>query len=260
MGMAAGLAFDTIAKDYDARWTSSTVGRLQRAAVWRHIDPLVKPGDRILDLGCGTGEDALHLMQHCGAVVQGVDASVEMIEVAQARGVDARQLTIEAFADLPRNRRRRESGGAVFAGALSNFGALNCVRDLEKVALALGHLIRPGGYLAICVMGARCAWEIGYFLLHGDLTKAFRRWRPNGAPSSLGIRVSYHSLAHLRHAFHPWFRLTRWCGIGLCVPPSYVKPLSASALARLAKIDARVAGWPFLRAIADHRLLLFERL
>jgi ubiquinone/menaquinone biosynthesis C-methylase UbiE len=58
--MASGC-FDALAADYDRVWTNSGPGRLQRDAVWRHIDPLFRPGSVVLDLGCGTGEDALHL-------------------------------------------------------------------------------------------------------------------------------------------------------------------------------------------------------
>ena len=54
-------AFDRLAPRYDQLWTRSTVGHLQREAVWRHLAPLFKPGQTALDLGCGTGEDALHL-------------------------------------------------------------------------------------------------------------------------------------------------------------------------------------------------------
>jgi len=64
--------------------------------------------------------------------------------------------------------------------------------------------------------------------------------------------------AQIRAAFAPNFVLQRWMGIGLCVPPSYVK-LPAALVGCLAACDRRLARLPLLRALADHRLFLLVR-
>ena len=243
----AGLAFDKIAEQYDALWSDSAAGREQRLGVWRRTDPLFPPGSRVLDLGCGSGVDAVHLMER-GVDVLGIDASAAMVRVARARGVDARHLAIES---LP------EVGGA-FDGAISDFGALNCVADLAPVAESLGRLIRPGGHLAVCVFGRCCAWEVAHFLRRRQAAKAFRRLRRDGCASSLGVRVYYHSAAQVLGAFGPRFEPVGWCGIGVCVPPSYVGTLSELAVGRMAAADRKIAHLPLLRALGDHRLFLFR--
>jgi ubiquinone/menaquinone biosynthesis C-methylase UbiE len=244
----SAAAFDTIAAQYDRLWTESPVGRLQREAAWRAIDPLFRPGDSVLDLGCGTGEDALHLMA-AGVTVQGIDASPAMVEIARGRGVNARALEIESIDQLE----------GEFDGAISNFGPLNCVSELEPLADGLGRLVRRGGHIGLCIMGPCCLWEIAYFLSQRAWGKAFRRWRRGGTPSSSGVRVFYPSLREVSHAFRRQFRLACWYGIGVTVPPSYVR-LPEGLLATAAAVDRRIWRMPLLRAVADHRLLVFRRI
>ncbi len=240
----SALSFHTLAPRYDALWTATPIGRAQREAVWARIDSLFRRGDRILDLGCGTGEDAKHLMAR-GVQVLALDAAPAMVDQARAKGVDAHVLAIE---DL------RHLQDAPFDGALSNFGALNCVGCLTEVAHQAARLLRPGAYLAICLMSPTCAWDVA------SPRHALRRLRPGGSASSLGVRVRYPSVACLTTAFRPHFELRAWYGIGLAVPPSYIKLLSEEAVARCAAVDRRIAHWPVLRALADHRLLVFRRL
>jgi SAM-dependent methyltransferase len=244
----AGAAFDGLASRYDELWTRSTVGRLQRDAVWRRLDSIFQPGDSLLDLGCGTGEDALHFAE-LGMDVRAIDASREMVRVARARGVDASVLGIE---DLDRL-------GGRFDGALSDFGALNCVADLRTVRDRLGSLIRPGGYLALCVLGRFCLWESVWYLLHGKPRKAFRRWRSGRLTSSLRIQVHHFSVRQIEGAFCPEFTLMDWRGIGVSVPPSYITRVPDGLLRAFGGFDRGVAHWPLMRAIADHRLLVFVR-
>jgi len=265
----AGLAFDQVADQYDASWSETAIGRAQREAVWREVDPLFKPGDRILDLGCGTGIDALHF-ESLGIGVYGIDASAEMVRIAKARGVEAEHLPIEAVGPglLPCRRAfagraaRKRGGGPEglphFDGAFSNFGALNCIADLLSVSGALARLVRPQGYLAICLMSRCCAWEILHYLGRLKPAKAFRRWHPAGSQASIRVHVYYPSVRQIVRAFKPDFRLIRWCGIGLCVPPSYIN-LPDAIVARLASADRRLAHLPLLRALADHRFLIFQR-
>jgi ubiquinone/menaquinone biosynthesis C-methylase UbiE len=236
--MSMTAMFDRVAARYDELWTTTAIGRAQRNAVWRVIDPLFQPGDRVLDIGCGTGEDAVHFATR-GVTVHGVDASSAMIAMAQSRGgFTAQVLPAEDLAQLT----------GTFDGALSNFGALNCVDDLAPVARALGALVRPGGRVAICTIGRFCAWEVLHYGVRLNFRSAFRRLGGHAPP------VHYPTVRQLRAAFSTHFELQRWTGIGTLIPPSYVK-FSARAVKLLAPVDRL----PFLRSLADHRLLIFVR-
>jgi ubiquinone/menaquinone biosynthesis C-methylase UbiE len=267
--MSTAAVFDRMAARYDELWTTTAIGRAQRHLVWRHIDALFQPGERILDIGCGTGEDAAHFAAR-GVTVYATDASPAMVRLAQARGVAAVVLSAEDLATI----------GATFDGAVSNFGALNCVADLPAVAGSLAGLVRPGGSVAICLLGRFCAWETLYYGVRFEFRKAFRRLvghalacplqeqsSPRAASPHSGdgklklappIMVHYPTAAEVRAAFAPDFVWQRWTGIGLFVPPSYVK-LPAALVGMLAACDRLLARLPLLRGMADHRLYLLVR-
>src|SRR5262249_45972639 len=245
--MASG-AFDALAAQYDELWTRSKIGRLQRLAVWKRLDALFRPGDTLLDLGCGTGEDAVHFM-NSRIRVCAIDASPEMVRIACSRGVNAARLPIEEIGTV------RGS----FDGVISNFGALNCVPKLDLLRGSLARLVRPGGYLAICLLGCFCLWETAWYLLRARPRTAFRRWARQGVVSALGVRVLYPSTNQLRQAFAPDFSLVDWCGVGISIPPSYITGLSDNVLNRLAVFERSVSDVPPWRSLADHRLLIFRR-
>jgi ubiquinone/menaquinone biosynthesis C-methylase UbiE len=244
----AGAAFDQLASRYDEMWTNTQVGRLQRKAVWRELRPLLHRGDRILDLGCGTGEDAV-LLKEAGMHVKAVDSSPEMVRQALDRGVAARVLSIEEIDQIP----------GTFDDVLSNFGALNCVKDLSALRAPLARLIRPGGHLAVCILGRFCIWETVWFLLTGQLRKAVRRWNGRSDSKSLGLRIYYPTVRQVQRALAPDFSLARFTGIGIFVPPSGIRSLPPPVLGLFDRIDRRVSGLPVIRAISDHRLLIFVR-
>ncbi len=247
--MTAPIAtgFDLVAPEYTQLWSGTPAGRFQRESVWRHAAALFPAGSRILDLGCGTGDDALMFTAR-GVCVTGIDASPEMVRIARNRGVDARAGAIEQLGQLEKP----------FDGVWSNFGALNCVERVTDLRTALARTVRPGGYLVVCLMSRICLWEICWYAMHGRLRKAARRW--NGkATSSLAECVFYPTAREIRHAFAPEFHLESCRGIGVAVPPSYVTGLSSQAMNRLNALDNRIASIPIFRSIGDHHLMIFRR-
>ncbi len=247
MSAAPLAAFDSIAASYDERWTCTLAGVLQRQAVWRRVDPLIERGHRVLDLGCGTGEDARHFAA-LGASVLALDISSGMVSRARGKGINAHLMRAEDIGLMQGD----------FDMVLSNFGVLNCVRDLSRLRKPLSRLVRPNGHLAICLMGRFCLWESGYYGFQGKFRKAARRWFGE-TKASLGLKVYYPLVRQVRDALSPDFDLCTDTGIGLCVPPSFVPALPAGLLRAFDRIDQLIAGMGVARVVADHRLLVFER-
>ena len=58
--------------------------RLLRETVWERVDAQFRPGMRVLELGCGTGEDAIHFARR-GVCVCGTDLSREMLSITRRK-------------------------------------------------------------------------------------------------------------------------------------------------------------------------------
>jgi SAM-dependent methyltransferase len=256
------LAFDPMAADYDATFSRSTLGALLRRAVWQRLDVCFKPGDTVLEVNCGTGEDAVHLARR-GVRVLATDASPSMIRVTRAKiedagvsgMVEANLLAIEELATGEVTR------GRSFDGMLSNFGGLNCVPDLVGVAHAAAARLRAGASVVLCVMGPRVPWEWGWYLWRGEPRRAFRRLRRGGSRWR-GLTIRYPSVRTVRRAFESEFAVRRVAALGALLPPTYVEEWAArhpGFVARLDRWERRLETWPPMVWLADHYVMELVR-
>jgi trans-aconitate methyltransferase len=94
------------------------------------LDP--KPGERILDLGCGDGV-LTEKIAAAGATVVAVDAAPDMVAAAKAKGIDARVVPGQSL-----NFEREFD--AVFSNA-----ALHWMRPQEAVLAGVARALKPGG-------------------------------------------------------------------------------------------------------------------
>jgi SAM-dependent methyltransferase len=252
-----------MAGEYDDVFTNSMIGRAQRETVWNAVAQIFRSGDHILELNCGTGEDALFLARN-GVSVTACDTSEQMIKIASSRlRTEAPHARIE-FNLFPTERLRDFKTTTMFDGAFSNFSGLNCVADLRQTAADLAAKLSPSAPLLVCLSTRFCLWEVVWFVLHGNFRKAFRRCTGH-APVSKGeftVDVYYHTVRKLQTLFSPSFVMRSCVGVGVTVPPSYVETLIRNhpkLLRLLSTIDKPISNCPGLRVLGDHVLLHFER-
>lgn len=102
-----------------------------------------QPGERILDIGCGTGHQAAALAA-LGADVVGIDSDAAMLEIARAEHPEVRFAQVDA---QDSDALRAASGGA-FDAVLSN-AALHWMPRQDDVIDGIAQVLRPGGRLAV---------------------------------------------------------------------------------------------------------------
>lgn len=157
--------WDLAAADYESLWRAPLAAAqdalLARAAL--------APGERVLDVGCGTGLvtfAAARAVDANGAVL-GVDLSGAMVDAAQQRAaadgapntrfarMDAAQL------DLP------DAGFDVVLCALG----LMYVPEPERALREMRRVLRPGGRLVVAVWGerARCGWAALFGIVDAEV-------------------------------------------------------------------------------------------
>ena len=191
---AAALAFDRIAPRYDESFGRNPAALLFRHVFQERLRRLFPAGARVLDLGCGTGDDALFLAS-LGVRVHALDIAPEMVartrEKAERAGLAERVHVEERAAEDV------ASAGSGFDGAFSDFGALNCAA-LGAVGEGLARALRPGAPLMrerdrpLAAARARRARVRGNGSRAKPLAPGGRRWscRRDTSPSGSCVRRS----------------------------------------------------------------------
>jgi demethylmenaquinone methyltransferase/2-methoxy-6-polyprenyl-1,4-benzoquinol methylase len=130
--------FDRIAPVYDAMNRLMTAGLDRR---WRAktAGAVVRPGDRVLDVCCGTGDLAV-AAQEAGGKVTGLDFSERMLERARGKSGEIDWVAGDALA-MP-------FADGSYDAATVGFGVRN-FEDLPRGLAELRRVLVPGGRLAI---------------------------------------------------------------------------------------------------------------
>ena len=176
--------FDLAATVYDSSFTHTPIGKLQRNRVYKFLIPflnITRPLN-ILELNCGTGEDALFMAEK-GHKILATDLSPQMLTQAKSKThghlnirlqpLDINDLDKQVF---------QEKLDLIF----SNFGGLNCISPLqfENFLRTAADKLVPGGHIIAVIMPKKCLWERFYYLFKGKRKMAYRR------SSARGLEVS----------------------------------------------------------------------
>ena len=258
-------AFDSVAENYDGPRGNNDLIQRMRDLMWAEMDKQFSPSQRLLDLGCGTGIDALHFAQ-LGYHVVASDWSPQMVTRAASRAaqnnlqdrLSAQHIGIQELDKFD------ASYDQNFDGIYSNFGPLNCAPDLQQVAQQCARLLRSGGRMVFTVIGRICPWEVAHYVVKRRLKRALVRSAKGLTSVNLNkhtVWTRYYTPREFYAAFATKFDLTHYRAFSLFVPPPYLTWIerAPTALRGLAWLDDHLGRWPLLRDAGDHFLIVLTK-
>lgn len=190
--------WDLAAGDYEALWQE----QLAPAQAELLAMASLAPGEKVLDVACGTGLVSLQAARTVGPLghVLGVDLSGQMVEAAGRRAVGCGLLNVD-FARMDGETLDLPDAG--FDAALCALG-LMYMPEPEQALREMRRVLRPGGRVGLAVWGerARCGWSAVFPIVDAEVTSEvcplFFRLGQEGLLAGLCEQAGFHAVTQHR--------------------------------------------------------------
>ena len=257
-------AFSKQALVFDDAYSGNTIIQYKRKRVRDHVLSFMSPGASLLELNCGTGEDALFFAQR-GFRVHATDVSEAMLHRLEekSRQVSSSENITTEICSF--NHLEALVNKGPFDLIFSNFGGLNCTSELNKVLHSFAPLLKPGGYVTLVIIPKFCLWET-LLALKGKWKTATRRFfsRNGRTANVVGVqfRCWYYNPAFIIQHLKKDFTVKKIEGLCTLVPPSYLEGFAEKHPQLnqfLVKQEERFsASWPW-RNIGDYFIISLQK-
>jgi len=257
-------AFTLQSKVFDELYKNNSIIQYKRKRVRSVVQQFIPGGSTVLELNCGTGEDAIWFAQQ-GHAVHATDISAGMQDILKTK-VNALNLQekisteIISFTDLE-NLKERKQYDLVF----SNFAGLNCTGELDKVLYSFSPLLKPKGIAVVVILPKFCLWEF-LLLFKGKFKTAFRRFFSSKGVSAhiegSYFRCWYYNPSYVIKNLQDQFNVLKVEGLCTLVPPSYIEGFAEKYPKLFSFLKAKEnkwkTRWPW-KTIGDYYIIALEK-
>ncbi len=259
-------AFDSASEEYDFTIRGNFINVWTREKSIKEVLKLTRPDDVLLEIGCGTGTEAIRISKRVRSVVA-TDISPKMIAILQrkieTRKLDGKVRALEMRAtDIARIKDQLPNGTTRLAYSFN--GALNCDPEIEKFPGELWKVMEPGGFFVCSVRNKFCFEEslLQLIMLRLDDLTPRKKEPTMVSVGGMDIPAYYYYPGEFADFFRPHFEVRKIIALPAIVPPPYLNDYYVKFRSRLwliEKADAALAGvFPFNR-FGDQALFVFQR-
>lgn len=263
-GIAA--AFDSASEEYDFTISHNYINTWIRKRSIRELLNLAEPGNTLLEVGCGTGAEAIEISRYVSKIIA-TDISDKMIQILNkkvgARGLSEKIVPLQVGAADISKVVEIAAGGKVQL-AYSFNGALNSEPELDRFVEGLSSVLVPGGYFICSIRNSFCLSEA---LSHAAVLQ-FEKMAPRKkqpvmvSVGGIDIPAFYYPPAAFSDFFSTKFELKKLFGLPAFLPPAYLSDYYIkfkSVASVLEKFERALGGhFPFNR-VGDQSLFVFQK-
>lgn len=262
--LSVAEAFGRQSSHFDKDYSSNPIIQYKRKRVREHALRYLPPNSSILELNCGTGEDALFFAQE-GYHVHATDVSEGMVKELERKVVESGVKDKVTYELCSFNELAGLNARGPYDMILSNFGGLNCTGDLKDVLSSFPSLVKPGGVVTLVIIPPFCLWE-SLLLLKGEFKNATRRWFSRGGRKAqidgVSFRCWYYTPEYVKRHLGDQFDVLGIEGLCTLVPPSYRENFPGKypkLFSFLMKAEDRLkAVWPW-RGVGDYFIISLRK-
>ncbi len=251
--------FSEASSIYDKKILSNFINVNIRASEMSILLKHSKTGMKVLEIGCGTGEEAGQFIRETGNEIVCLDVSDGMINFARNK---MEKLGIsDKFTSVKRPASEIGLIGDCFDLIYSFNGALNTEPRIRESANGIYNSLKNNGVLIFSIRNRRCLGEFLLYFILGKNERIRDRLGETTYVEVVGKKVKsqYYSPNEILSIFER-FKLIQKKGLAIILPPYLAEKISSRFVKRLVTfLENVLSSLPFFSSLGDEVIYVFRK-